>query len=252
MNTLNQLISDLEQAESQAAETIKPHRAAVYLAALEEQERLTQQLSDDSKRQALISLIEKALAEADEDVVASAPLMVAQFVALNVQHPDVRAGSGNVLLEVFSDAAKELPEETRRAALMSLLLIATGQAPAGLYRFKADPLATIPLATLRVFASILNPKAFTRLCDADLKRQGELRAASRAVELYGPAKVAEPAPAPVKILNVGEGSPLKIGPVLLPGYGKVTTVSREDFEQIKDSPLWKSGLITHDLEILQA
>jgi len=250
-NDLKQLIEQLHDAERQADEIIKPRRSALYLAALEEHERLNQQLTDDSKREALLQLIEKALADADEDAISIAPLMTAQFVALNVQHPDVRAGNGAVLLDVFADAAKELPDETRRQALTSLLLIAAGKAPAGLYRFPADPLTKLALPTLRVFSSIINPKSFEKICSADLKRSNDLKAVSRLVEQFTPPAPPEPKPAPVKVLNVGEGTPLKIGPVSLPGYGKVTEISHEDLEAIQDSPLWQSGIKTHDLEILQ-
>ncbi|MCU7830315.1 MAG: hypothetical protein KZQ85_14730 [Candidatus Thiodiazotropha sp. (ex Myrtea sp. 'scaly one' KF741663)] len=250
MNTLNQLINDLEEAERQAEELVKGHRDAAYLATLEEQASLTEQLSDDTKQSELLGLIEKALNEVDENTAGSAALVVAQFVSLNVQHPDVRAGNGMTLLDVFADAAKGLPDETRQQALTSLLLIATGKTLGGLYRFPADPLARCKLATLRVFASILDPKAFERICSTHLKKANDLKEVNRYVEQFAPAKPSEPEPAPVKILNVGEGTPLQIGSIKLPGYGKVTEISAEQYDEIQGSDLFKAGLKTHSLEVL--
>lgn len=259
INQLNNLMADYQQHADEAAQELDQHRRDIHAAAVTARDELAELTSSEAQRTALVCMIEDALEETSEEAITTAPVILAQFVAGNIQHPAAVAGDGRIVLEVFTDAAKALNADNRRHALEAVLLTATGAAPAGLYQFPADPFSSLPFATLERFAAIIAPDQYRVHTTQQRATQEAHRAACEAVERFAlPVSITptthdpkQPEAERVAILNRNGGTPLVVSGVKLAGNGAVTHITRDEFALVQESPLWRSGVDVGSLEVVQ-
>lgn len=249
---INEKIKDHEDAVNQARQLTEPKRRVVYDAAVQLQNELKYAGSPERERADLIAIIEDQIANTTESEKADASTVIQQLIS-GITHPEVRAGNGRILIDVFIDAARGYSEAQRRIALKSVLLAATGVVSPGLIAFQACWHTTIGLERLRQFASILNADAFREHCDTRARLTHDYATVSRYVEEFAPSVK------PVeqdeerqrfKITNHNEGTPLVISKIRFKGYGSSTLVSPEELEEVKQSPLWKAGIQTGMIEVV--
>ncbi len=253
---MTDLIERYESEAKAAAKQLEERREEAHAAAVAARDALTDEVSAEAQREDLTGIIADALEDTDEAAATSAPMVVYQLTT-QIANPKVKAGDGGVLLDVFLDAAKGFTDEQRTDALKAVLLMASGRANAGLFRFGKPWDEGITLPTLRQFAAILDKHAYNDHADELARKQAEQRTASRYADALSPRvtitpttrKKPEAVPELVEVANHNEGTPLSIAGVRFPGHGKRTQITAEEFEQVRQSPIWKSGVEVGALEV---
>jgi hypothetical protein len=249
-------IKQYEQAREQAAEQLEQLRSEAHAAAVAARDALQDAVSAATQRKKLIGIITAAIDDAGEAACIGAPAIVMHFTA-GIWHHKVKAGDGAILLDVFTDAAKGLNDEQRRAALQAVLLMATGRATAGLFHFPQPWGDAVSLPTIYQFAGILaGPELIRYQASLAEQQHDHAAAAAQAERLAAPVAITPTTRTPtaeaaelIEVVNHNEGTPLSIAGIRFPGYGKTTRITADDFERVQDSPLWKCGIHTDMLKV---
>lgn len=256
---MNTQFNEYQEAIDQAIKAIEPKREALYRAAVERRDQLAADTSTDTQRAALVAIIDQAISHADAETIHNAPIIMGQFVAAQIQHPGALSGKGSIVLEVFIDAAKTLDTATRRQVLEAVLLVATGAANGGLYHWLATWHGGLSLDTLSRFCQIIDKTAYDLHADTLAQHQADHTIASRYADKFKAPVIITPAtkeeqheePELITVRNHNEGTPLKIAGVKFPGHGATTRITPQEFEQVKQSPIWQSGVSVNALEVVQ-
>jgi hypothetical protein len=251
------------EAMATAQHQLDKLRQAAQSEAIKARDQLANETSLQHQRTQLAAIIGAAIEAADDATVANAPYIAQQLIN-KVQHYKVKqAADGVILLEVFADAAKELNQEQRKAALLAILIMAAGRADPGLYNFKGDEgqawQDALTVSTLGLFAAILSPAAHQHFADTlnDLRVQRvamaqQVEALSATVTITPNLEAAEAAAAlSVEIENKDSNpAPITIAGMSFP-RGR-TRITAEQFDRVKASPLWVAGVNVGSLEVSHA
>lgn len=260
MITTLEAIADIYQDEAtKAAHSLDVHRAEVHEMADRINRALGDQITIDAQKAALVNIIETALDQVDEATINAAPIIMGQFVAAQIKHPGALAGDGRLVLEVFIDAAKTLDNATRRQALEALLLVATGAISGGLYHWLTSWHAPLTVDSLNQFAAIIDRDAHSVYTSELAKLKADQSTASRIAEKFAaPMSITptmiEPKQKDLELIavrNHNEGTPMRIAGVSFPGHGSITRITPQEFKQVQESDLWKSGVSVNALEVVQ-
>ncbi len=255
-----QALNDYKKTAEQATAMLEPKRETLHLAATTTRDQLAEQISVNKQREVFVEIIEQAISGVDESQLTSAPMTVQQFVTSQIKHPEALAGNGRTVLEVFYDAAKGMPAQTMQRALESVLLAATGAVTVGLYRWPQPWHARLPLDTLSKFAKDMDEAAHRQHTDTLAKLKADHTTASLYAERFADCVTITPLAyeskpkdvlKTVAVINRAEGTPLVCGDVRFSGHGGTTWLTQKELEQVAQSPVWKTGIATGVLEVLQ-
>ncbi|MCU7807331.1 MAG: hypothetical protein KZQ73_05610 [Candidatus Thiodiazotropha sp. (ex Semelilucina semeliformis)] len=221
-------------------------------------DKLADQITEDAQRSQLLGIIDEVLQLCSNDTKQNAPLTVQQFLGgSQVSHPDALAGDGGVILSILIDGCRFYDNAKRRQVFEAVLLCAVGASPAGLITYPDDWQSTLPVSTLQQFALVLDEPATTKFAETLAALRGKHADASRIADrLSNPVTITPTLTEPeapeqelIAVTNHDEGTPHKIAGVSLPGYGRVTHVTREKLNEMRESPVFQACANVGALEV---